>query len=72
MNDGGLSGSGERAAEGERAAGRTDFTDIATCLGCDYRLRDLPEARCPECGSVFTLDRLLEAQPSRAGAELEK
>ena len=53
MNDDGSLGSGERAADGKRAAGRTDFTDISTCLGCGYRLRDLLEPRCPECGRAF-------------------
>lgn len=27
--------------------------DDATCLGCGYALRDLPEYRCPECGREF-------------------
>ncbi|MBU0639347.1 MAG: hypothetical protein KKB50_10825 [Planctomycetes bacterium] len=27
--------------------------DTAECLGCGYRLRGLPEPRCPECGEPF-------------------
>lgn len=27
--------------------------ECACCLGCGYRLRDLPEAVCPECGRPF-------------------
>lgn len=32
---------------------RTHGLDEAFCLGCGYRLRALPEHRCPECGRVF-------------------
>ena len=37
----------------------TPLPDDATCLGCGYRLRGLPEPRCPECGRGFAFnDRL--------------
>jgi hypothetical protein len=32
----------------------------------------LKSTRCPECGSEFTLDELLAAQPGRAAVELER
>lgn len=32
------------------------YTNEATCLGCGYRLRGLPEPRCPECGRPFDPD----------------
>jgi hypothetical protein len=55
----------------ERAA-RLDGTgrDGVVCPTCGYNLTGLKEPRCPECGSQFTLDQLLAAQPSRASAEL--
>ena len=39
-----------------------------TCPTCGYNLTGLGEARCPECGSRFTLDELLAAQPARVVA----
>ncbi|HEV2292538.1 MAG TPA: hypothetical protein VGR35_01705 [Tepidisphaeraceae bacterium] len=44
--------------------------DGVVCPTCGYNLTGLKEPRCPECGSEFTLDQLLAAQPSRATAEL--
>jgi hypothetical protein len=41
------------------------------CPGCGYNLTGLREARCPECGTAYTLDELFAAQPSRAAAEIE-
>jgi predicted MFS family arabinose efflux permease len=38
------------------------------CPKCGYNLTGLQTARCPECGSQFTLDELLAAQPNRAEA----
>jgi hypothetical protein len=35
------------------------------CPLCGYNLAGLREARCPECGSAFTLEQLLTAQPTR-------
>ncbi|RMD60813.1 MAG: hypothetical protein D6824_08860 [Planctomycetota bacterium] len=35
------------------------------CPLCGYNLTGLHEARCPECGASFTLERLFAAQPGR-------
>ena len=51
-----------------RAAG----AGTVVCPTCGYNLTGLTEARCPECGSKFTLNELMAGQPSRAGVELEK
>ncbi len=32
------------------------------CPGCNYSMVGLREARCPECGSVYTLEELVAAQ----------
>jgi hypothetical protein len=32
---------------------RPPLPESASCLGCGYALRGLPEARCPECGRRF-------------------
>lgn len=44
-------------------------TAAIICPTCGYNLTGLNESRCPECGSGFTLDELLAAQPSRVVAE---
>jgi hypothetical protein len=41
------------------------------CPTCGYNLTGLKEARCPECGAIFTIDELVAAQPALAPAELE-
>jgi hypothetical protein len=62
----------ESAAErGARVIGDGGRNGVV-CPTCGYNLTGLKEARCPECGTQFTLDQLLDAQPSRAGVELEK
>ncbi len=33
-----------------------ELPDSASCLGCGYSLRGLPEAVCPECGRAFIPD----------------
>jgi len=48
------------------AAGRQTLA----CPVCGYNLTGLSEARCPECGSKFTLDQLVAAQPERDKAVL--
>jgi hypothetical protein len=53
----------ERAA---RVAGSA--SSAVTCPTCGYNLTGLGDARCPECGSRFTLDELLAAQPARVAA----
>jgi uncharacterized paraquat-inducible protein A len=40
------------------------------CPTCGYNLTGLKSTRCPECGSEFTLDQLIAAQPQRAQDEL--
>jgi hypothetical protein len=45
--------------------------DAIVCPTCGYNLTGLRETRCPECGTQFTVDQLLAAQPARAGADLE-
>ena len=42
------------------------------CPTCGYDMTGLKSTRCPECGSEFTLDELLAAQPGRAAVELER
>jgi hypothetical protein len=61
-----------RETAAERAA-RIQSTGkgALTCPTCGYNLTGLTEARCPECGSKFTIDELLAQQPHMAGAELE-
>jgi hypothetical protein len=39
---------------------------------CGYDMTGLKGTRCPECGSDFTVDELLAAQPERAAVELER
>lgn len=45
--------------------------DAVVCPTCGYNLTGLGETRCPECGTRFTIDQLLAAQPARAAADLE-
>ncbi len=40
------------------AAGKVDVR----CPNCDYSLQGLRETRCPECGSSYTIDELVERQ----------
>ena len=40
------------------------------CPSCDYRMVGLTESRCPECGTVYTLDELISKQHfARAGGD---
>jgi hypothetical protein len=55
-------------AERVRATAR----GAVVCPTCGYNLTGLREARCPECGSSFTLDELMAGQPAAAGVELER
>lgn len=56
----------ERAARVSKAG-----LDQLLCPTCGYNLTGLKGTRCPECGSEFTLDALLAAQPARRQAEVE-
>lgn len=40
-------------------------TAPVVCPTCDYEMRGLHEARCPECGMTCTIDELFSAQPDR-------
>lgn len=39
-----------------------DAGEALFCPRCAYNMKGLHEARCPECGSQYTLDRLFAAQ----------
>jgi DNA-directed RNA polymerase subunit RPC12/RpoP len=56
----------ERAKRIDRAGGKA-----VACPNCGYNLTGLGESRCPECGSRFTLDELLAAQPAFMVAEID-
>lgn len=51
----------ETAAERALRVSRTGAGATLPCPKCRYDMRGLREARCPECGTVYTLDGLLEA-----------
>jgi len=51
----------ERADRIRESAG-----DVLFCPKCGYNMTGLHEARCPECGSRYTLDQLLAAQRQQA------
>jgi hypothetical protein len=63
-----------RESSDERAARLANSgRDAVVCPTCGYNLTGLREARCPECGTQFTIDQLLASQPAgaAAGTELE-
>jgi predicted Zn-ribbon and HTH transcriptional regulator len=49
---------------------RLSGIDAIACLNCGYNLTGLNEARCPECGSRFTLDQIV-ASLSRRDSEMK-
>lgn len=51
----------ERGAAGQAAL---------TCPTCGYNLTGLQSARCPECGTLFTVDELISRQKGRSEADL--
>jgi DNA-directed RNA polymerase subunit RPC12/RpoP len=53
----------ETAAERAQRISASSTSAIA-CPTCGYNLTGLSESRCPECGSKFTLNELLAAQPN--------
>jgi hypothetical protein len=58
-----------RESSAERAARLANSgRDAVVCPTCGYNLTGLREARCPECGTQFTIDQLLAEQPGRAAA----
>ena len=62
-----------RETDAERAE-RLSAQGIAqlVCPTCGYNMSGLKAARCPECGSEFTLDALLAGQPALRQAEVER
>jgi DNA-directed RNA polymerase subunit RPC12/RpoP len=61
----------ETPAERGRRVRSTGNAGVA-CPTCGYNLTGLSESRCPECGSRFTLDELMAAQPAVVvGGEME-
>ena len=54
----------ETSAERDIRLQSTD-ADAITCAVCGYNLTGLTEARCPECGTTFTLSDLFGRQPKR-------
>ena len=60
----------ETALERAQRVRATTGSSVA-CPTCGYNLTGLTEARCPECGSKFTLDELLAAQRPKTEVEIE-
>src|SRR2546423_2402113 len=54
-----------RETPAERIARMSILGGKVECPLCGYDLSGLREARCPECGSIFTLDQLVASQPKR-------
>ena len=50
----------------ERAERLSARAGAVVCPLCGYNLAGLRESRCPECGTSFTLDQLVAAQPPAA------
>jgi hypothetical protein len=62
-----------RETNAERAERlKAAHADVITCPTCGYNLTGLSEARCPECGTKFTLNDLYANQPSREAARVEQ
>jgi hypothetical protein len=63
-----------RETETERAVRLAAATgkEKVVCPTCGYNMSGLKSTQCPECGSEFTLDALIAAQPSLAQAEVEQ
>ncbi len=59
-----------RESAAERRA-RLGSHDALVCPQCGYNLTGLSEARCPECGTRYTLSDLYARQPSREATEIE-
>ena len=56
-----------RETGAERAARMRDIaTGTVCCLRCGYNMTGLHEARCPECGTQYTLNELLAAAAESA------
>ena len=59
-----------RETPAERAERTAGNESALSCPTCGYNLTGLTHARCPECGSTFTLDELVRNQPMREQVEL--
>jgi hypothetical protein len=59
-----------RETRAERAERIGESGSALSCPACGYNLTGLTIARCPECGSTFTIDELLRSQPLREQIEL--
>jgi tRNA(Ile2) C34 agmatinyltransferase TiaS len=57
----------------ERLAHLTEAAQASTphCPRCGYNMTGLTQARCPECGSQYTLDALIAANLGAAHQQLE-
>jgi hypothetical protein len=51
-----------RNARGKPMLNTLDGTIDVRCPSCDYRMVGLHETRCPECGTLYTLDDLVARQ----------
>jgi hypothetical protein len=61
---------GKERAERISGAGG-GFAGILLCPNCGYNMTGLIQARCPECGTEYTLDVLLAANAERVEPERE-
>jgi hypothetical protein len=60
-----------RESAAERAGRLSNSSESAlSCPVCGYNLTGLSTARCPECGTSFTIDELLRRQPGREQVEI--
>jgi hypothetical protein len=58
-----------RETAAERAARATGQAAL-TCPTCGYNLTGLQGTRCPECGTLFTVDELISRQTRHSEADL--
>ncbi len=56
----------ERASRLKGASAQT-----IACPNCGYNLTGLRSTLCPECGTTYTIDELLSAQPTMEASEIE-
>ena len=59
----------ETATERSERLRSLNKTAVA-CPKCGYNLTGLQGTRCPECGTLYTIDELLAEQPSRADRDM--
>jgi len=61
----------ERAERLSNATAGGGFVGILLCPNCGYNMTGLTQARCPECGTEYTLDSLLAANAERIEPQRE-